>query len=156
MEPTHLKLHVEILPFLNVALYLNDIPFIRNIVLENTDETDSGTLTIRISCDIPFFDAFDYAISCIPTGKEVNIPLTGLTINRQFLATLTENERAKVKIELIEGEQVIRTEEHTVSVYPMEYFGGFSILPELVAAYVTPNHPYVYHRSEEHTSELQS
>src|SRR5690606_5349395 len=47
------------------------------------------------------------------------------------------------------------TEEHAVCVYPMEYFGGFSILPELVAAYVTPNHPYVYHIKRKAVEELE-
>lgn len=145
MKKTDLKLHVEILPFINLSLYLNGIPFIRYLVITNIGETESGEVEITISSDVPCVDSFSHTISFVPAGKEVKVPLDGLKISREFLTTIAEPERATIKLELTENGHSILTEERVLSVHPLEYFGGFSILPELIAAYVTPNHPYVYH-----------
>lgn len=51
MEPNHLKLHVEILPFLNVALYLNDIPFVRYNHRQHSMFFDSSVTTTSVELD---------------------------------------------------------------------------------------------------------
>lgn len=52
---TDLKLHVEMLPFINTALYLNEVPFIQYLVVENIGDADSGEVELRLSADIACF-----------------------------------------------------------------------------------------------------
>jgi len=47
-----LKLHIEVLPFINMALYLNEVPFIQYLVVENIGDADSGEAELKISADI--------------------------------------------------------------------------------------------------------
>ena len=143
-KTVELNLHIDIIPFINISLYLNNIPFIQSLFLENTGETDSGTIELKVSSDIPCIEPFSYTIAFLPAGKEFKVPLDSLKIDRKFLDAISESEQATIKFEVIEEGQNVLTEERIVAIHPLEHFGGFGILPELVASYVTPNHPYVY------------
>ncbi|WP_436415785.1 DUF4011 domain-containing protein [Petrimonas sp.] len=140
-----LILRKETIPFLNISHYLNDILPIQLLLLENTAEEDSGPVEVRISSDIPLIEEFVSNIAVVPAGKSLKIPLEGLRINRNFLSSISESEKACIKIELSHNSENIITETFDIQVHSTEYFGGFEIFPELVASYVTPNHSYIYH-----------
>lgn len=144
-EHSSLLLHKQTLPFLNISLYLNDIKPVQSLTIENTSETDSAQLEIKITADLPCIEPFSFTISFVPAKKDVKIPLENLKINRDFLSKLSETERTDFIIEVIENDAVIIKETIAINVHPFEHFGGFQILPELIAAYITPNHPYIYH-----------
>lgn len=144
-EQTTLKIQKQTLPFLNISLYLNDIKPVQSLTIENTSEIDSASLEIKITADLPCIEQFSFSISSVPAKKEVKIPLENLKVNRDFLNKLSETEKANITIEVFENEISILKEAIAINVHPLEHFGGFQILPELIAAYVTPNHPYIYH-----------
>ena len=144
-EQATLKINKQTLPFLNISLYLNDIKPVRSLTIENTSETDSAQLEISITADLPCIEPFNYSISTVPAEKDVKIPLDSLKVNRDFLNKLSETEKANITIEVFEKEISICKETFSINVHPLEHFGGFQVLPELIAAYVTPNHPYIYH-----------
>lgn len=140
-----LIINKEILPFLNISLYLNDIKPIKSLTIENTSEVDFAQLEVNITSDLPCIDAFNYCLSIVPANKEVKIPLENLKVNRKFFNNQSETEKANITIEVIEQDVSILKEIFSINIQPLEHFGGFQVLPELIAAYVTPNHPYVYH-----------
>ncbi len=144
-EHSSLLLHKQTLPFLNISLHLNDIKPVQSLSIENTSESNSAQLNIKITADLPCIEPFNYNVPFVPAKNQVKIPLENLKINRDFLNKLSETERTDFTIEIIENEAVIIKETIAVNVHPLEYFGGFQILPELIAAYITPNHPYIYH-----------
>lgn len=143
-EVSTLLLHKQTLPFLNISLYLNDIKPVQSLSIENTSENNSAQLEIKITSDLPCIEPFDYTISYVPAKNQVKIPLDNLKINREFLNKLSETEKANFTIEIIENEAAIIKETIAINVHPLEHFGGFQILPELIAAYITPNHSYIY------------
>ncbi|MEZ5045765.1 MAG: DUF4011 domain-containing protein [Chitinophagaceae bacterium] len=144
-EQSTLLIHKQTLPFLNISLYLNDIKPIQSLVIENTSDVDSASLEVKITADLACIEPFSYNVSFVPAKKEVKIPLDNLKVNRDFLNKLSETEKANFTIEVIENETVTIKETIEINVHPLEHFGGFQILPELIAAYITPNHPYIYH-----------
>lgn len=144
-KTAELNFHVDIFPFVNISLCLNSVPFIQSLLIENAGEVDSGKVELKISSDIPCIEPFSYTIAFLPAGKEFKVPLDNLKINREFLDAVSESEQAKIRFEVIEEGQTVKIEERLVAIHPLEHFGGFGILPELVASYVTPNHSYVYH-----------
>ena len=144
-EQSTLLLHKQTLPFLNISLYLNDIKPVQSLTIENTSETDSAQLEIRITADLPCIEPFNYSVQFVPAKKDVKIPLENLKVNRDFLNKLSETEKANITIEVYEKEVAILNETIAINIQPLEHFGGFQVLPELIAAYVTPNHPYIYH-----------
>ncbi len=144
-EQYTLQLHKQTLPFLNISLYLNDIKPLQSLTIENTSETDTSQLDIKITADLPFIEPFNYIVSIVPAKKDIKIPLENLKINRDFLNKLSETEKAELTIEVLEEEVSILKESIQINIQPLEHFGGFQVLPELISAYVTPNHPYIYH-----------
>lgn len=144
-EQSTLLIRKQTLPFLNISLYLNDIKPIQSLEIENTSDIDSAPLEVKITADLSCMEPFSYNVSFIPSKKEVKIPLDNLKVNRDFLNKLSETEKTNFTIEVIENEMVVIKEIIEVNIHPLEQFGGFQILPELIAAYITPNHPYIYH-----------
>ncbi len=149
-------IHAYTHPFINISLYLKGIKPIQSLTIKNIDEEDSKDIEIRISCDVNCMEPFQYSIPFIPAQTDVSIPLTQLKVNRSFFNEITETEVAHIKIEVLEKEQAPLTEEFPIHIHPIEYFGGFEVLPELIASYVTPNHPYIYHLKRKAADILQN
>lgn len=144
LAPEPLKINVEAFPFLNISLHLNNIKPIRLLTIENTTENDTAPLEIKLISDIPCFEPFSYSV-IIPAGKEIRIPMEEFRIRREYFNTLSETEKAFIKVEIVKKEETLAHKIIEINVHPLEYFGGFQVLPELIAAYITPNHPYIYH-----------
>ncbi|WP_114791846.1 DUF3320 domain-containing protein [Niabella yanshanensis] len=140
-----IQLHKEIFPFLNISLYLNNIPLIRELTISNKGAGDYFGLELELKSDIPCIETFRYLIAQAPAGKEIRIPVDALKINRDYISQLSETEKAVLTINVKQQDEILISDTLTIDVHPLEYFGGFQVLPELIAAYVTPNHPYVYH-----------
>jgi len=155
-EQSTLLIHKQTLPFLNISLYLNDIKPIQSLTIENTSETNSAQLQIKITADLPCIEPFSFTVSSVPAKRDVKIPLENLKVNREFLNNLSETEKANFTIEVCEKEIVILKETITIDIQSLEHFGGFQVLPELIAAYVTPNHPYIYHIKRKAVEILES
>lgn len=135
----------EIIPVLNIAMYLNGINFIRLLEIENTGETDAEKIKLIIETDIPCLEKFVYELEHIPAGSTIAVALSKMKINRDFLNSISENEKARLKIQLFKQEELICTEEEIIQVHSLDFFAGMNVFPELLATYATPNHPYVYH-----------
>lgn len=154
-EHSPLLLNKQTLPFLNISLYLNDIKPVQSLSIENPSESNSTQLNVKITTDLPCIEPFDYSIPFVPTKSQVNIPLNNLKINREYLNKLSETEKANFTIEISENNAAIIKETIAINVHPLEHFGGFQILPELIAAYITPNHPYIYHIKRKAVEKLE-
>ncbi len=139
------QIQIETLPFLNISLYLKGIKPIQSLRIKNPSESDTAPIEVVIAADHPFIEPFRFHIPFIPSQQEMNIPLEKLEINRKYLDKLSETQVSNMTIEIIENETVVSKVTHPVNIQPLEHFGGFQIFPELIATYITPNHPYVYH-----------
>lgn len=144
-EQTPLIIHKQTLPFLNLSLYLNGFKPVRYLRVENTLERDTSGIEIKITADLPCIEPFNYTVPLIPAKKDILVPLENLKVNRDFLNKISETEKANISIEVTEEGGGNCTETFQVHIHPIEYFGGFQVLPELIVAYITPNLPYVYH-----------
>lgn len=141
---TQISIKKEVFPFLNISLYLNQIKPIRSVFVLNSSDEEKEDLEVVITSDLPVLEPFSFLVNKIPANSEVKIPLEQLTINRDFFNNISETETAVLKVEIFQNEEVISSERWNMDVHPIEYFGGFEILPELIASYITPNHPFVY------------
>ncbi len=144
MPVAALVLHKEVFPFLNISLHLNNIAVIRQLTVENNSSETLANIQVRIHANIPCIEPFVYHVAAIPSGADIKIPTTDIKINRDFLGRLSETEKAIITIGIWQNDVLLVTDDTPVDVHPLEYFGGFQVLPELIAAYVTPNHSYIY------------
>ncbi len=144
-DQASIVIHKEVFPTLNIAQYLNDIKPIQSLTVENRSDTDLFSAVVDITSDLPCIRPFRYTMARIPARRDFKIPLDSLAIDRGFLDKLSETEKAVFTISVAGANGLVAKVTFAVLVQPLEYFGGLRVLPELIAAYVTPNHPYVYH-----------
>ena len=103
-EHISLLLHKQTLPFLNISLYLNDIKPVQALSIENTSESNSAQLVVKITSDIPCIEPFEFIVAFVPAKSRIKIPLDGLKVSRHFLNKLSETEIASISIEIIEND----------------------------------------------------
>ena len=68
-----LTLGCDMIPKINFAMQQNYIPFIRNLTVSNEGDEDISDVRLTIAFDPAFAKTFTYDISCVPSGKSVEI-----------------------------------------------------------------------------------
>ena len=119
----------------------NGIPAVRSVTLRNTEKETLYNVKFSIDFDPAFSARYESVLSEMPRGK---IVLDNIRIlpSASFLANLTEQIEGTMTFscETQENEVVI-TEKCPVTLLPYDFWEGVNEAPELLAAYVLPNHP---------------
>ena len=82
-------------------------------------------------------------ISVIPAKTQVEIRDINIVMDAEYLAGLTEKVSGNLTAELFCEDALICYETAPVSVLAFNEWHGYRIFPELLAAFVTPNHPAI-------------
>ncbi|MDN3605279.1 DUF4011 domain-containing protein [Belliella kenyensis] len=143
--PNTLKIQAEALPFFNISTYQNGRSFIRSLYIQNSGDSPTEAVTIKIYTDSAGLEPFEYSLPYLPAQSNILIPTDKIKINKNHLHQLSESEQVTVFVEVYDQKGLNSQEKLEVDFQPLEHFGGFEVLPELIASYITPNHPYVYH-----------
>ncbi len=77
--------------------------------------------------------------------KDESIEVTpiNLRISSKYLSELTERVAGIFKLVVSSNEKVILKQEYDVSILAFDQWNGVIILPEILAAFITPNHPEI-------------
>ncbi len=139
----NLNVQLTHIPIVNFAMQQNHVPIIREIIVKNISETDLKMVCINISFEPDFAINHQLNIESIPAGKEERISTIPIQMSTTFLSQLTERLLGQIHIEIIaEGESLFK-ESYEISLLAFDQWGGISVLPEMLAAFVTPNHPAI-------------
>ena len=129
------------LPVINFSLQQNHVPVIREILLKNLSGEELDSLDIHISFDPDFAEKTVLHVDKL--GIDATATLTDIPVkmSTSFLSNLTERIEGSIKIEVLKGDEVVGTASEEISVLAYDQWGGLSILPAMLTAFVTPNHP---------------
>ncbi len=137
------RLAVGRMDVFNFALYQNRIHPVRDIAVQNlTGDTLEG-LTLRITSDFPFFEPFQAQLPPIPSGKPVSLGDPVLHVNGNTLAGLTEKVDTTITVELCRDSTVLCGCRGRMQVLAYDQWTGAQAYPDLLPAFVLPNHPVV-------------
>lgn len=134
---------VQMTGAINYAMQQNYIPVIRSIILTNNTEEAVRDVTVKINSEPEFIKPFQTDISQVLPGESVEISPVKLVLSSEFLFSLTERLNGSIHVELLSGVETLDEGDHDIALLPYDYWQGHYILPELTAAYVTPNHPRI-------------
>lgn len=126
----------------NYATQQNDVPVVHSLRIRNT--TDSVLQDVRVSLDTePAFAAsVERTIASIEPGETYNLGTLDLTLSHDFLFHLTERVQGAVHVTVTTTQGTFRTSEK-IALLAYDEWSGLSGIPEILAAFVLPNHPVV-------------
>ena len=135
------RMDVSVLPVINYAMQQNGAVAIREITIENRSETPLENLELRITTAPGFAMPFTRHIDLVPPGKSVTISKPQLILNGDYLAQMTEKVTGLVHVALRRDGKTLVFDNAETTVLAFDEWHGLGIYPEMLAAFVTPNHP---------------
>ncbi|MDH7601700.1 MAG: DUF4011 domain-containing protein, partial [Armatimonadota bacterium] len=126
----------------NYAMQQNDVPVIRRLVLHNKTDSALSDIEVHISSDPPFAETSVYRIESMGPRSSYQLSPVNLLLSHVYLSNLTERVNGVVRITAKAGDSYSTSHEN-ISVLAYDEWGGLIEMPELLAAFVLPNHPHV-------------
>lgn len=138
-----IRVDVSIVPVVNYALQQNKLPLVQSISIINNSEHEISDVELRITSTPEFIHKFVTSIPYIPANNTYDIKDITLHLDAEYLASLTEKITGSLHVSLSRKDTVLYSEDIDVTALAFDEWHGYSIYPELLAAFVTPNHPEV-------------
>ena len=128
---------------INFAMQQNYVPVIRDLVVANESDAALENIDLKISFEPEFAKAFTYHIENIPANGSVEISPVKIATNTDFLFSLTEKMIGNITVDVLRGDENIFTYQDQIELLAYDQWSGLAVMPEIIAAFVTPNHPAV-------------
>ncbi len=136
-------LEVEMLPVINYCLQQNRVAAIQAVTVENTTGSPLENLTLRITATPEFALPFARHMDFLPAGKTVTLVRPELILSGEYLAGMTEKVTGILHFCLECDGRVLSSRDLETTVLAFDEWHGLGMHPELLSAFVTPNHPEV-------------
>lgn len=125
---------------INYAFQQNSIPVVKELRLQNNGVARRDLL-VRITTEPAFAPPVEIRLQSLAPGGEFRIapPDLKLKLSHDFLAELNEKVAGWLKVEVIEGEEIVQSITEPISLLAHNEWCGLVALPEILAAFVLPN-----------------
>lgn len=127
----------------NYAMQQNDVPVVKALRILNGTEDTLRDLNIRITTEPAFAASWESRITLINPGETFNLGVVDISLSHDFLASLTERVAGSLLVEVLKDNAVLSTSSKRIDVLAYDEWNGLQSIPEILAAFVTPNHPMV-------------
>lgn len=147
-----LKIDFVYCPAVNFAMQQNHVPVVRRLLLRNESPEPMEAVRVVISMSPELFDRKEERIESIPLDGMVEVSGIHLQLSAQYLSELTEKISGEITITVFQQENQVAEERYPIDLLPFDQWAGVGILPEMLAAFVTPNYPSlstVIHRASQ-------
>ncbi len=138
------QLRLTLTTVINYALQQNRIPLIQSFEIHNPLAADLENVVVKLRCEPELICADELHLARIPAGTDFSVSEFRPRINAALLAELTERMvgQLSVLLENAQGELLAQfvTE---ITALAFDEWHGTAFYPELLCAFVTPNHPDV-------------
>lgn len=143
MENEQSKLNIEFsyLPVVNFAIQQNRVSVIRDFSMENQTEEVLKDLKIELTVDPEFTTMIPISIEAINPKEKIRVETPKLNLSANYFAQLTERISGDLSLKIYSKGELLFEEKYPINVLAYDQWGGIAILPEMLSAFVTPNHP---------------
>ena len=136
-------IHGELVPKLNLAAHESGRPALRDLRVENTADAPLENLRLTLESSPQFALEKAWTVDRVEPGGVVRIDDLSLPLNGEFLRGLTESARGEVRLSLRRDGSVLAETAMPIELLAPNQWGGAASMPELLAAFCTPNDPAV-------------
>lgn len=139
-----IKLRITMVEKINFACHQNAFAVLRELQIENANEEHVfSDLRITLEASPAFLKPKVWVIDRLAAGGLLNIKDRNLELNGSFLFGLTESMRGTVTFRVAQGEETLTEQTIDIELLACNEWGGAGYMPELLAAFCTPNDPAV-------------
>ena len=142
-EDQKVRVAVTVLPAINLCLQRGGAAPIQSVTIHNDSDTALEDLDLEIRTSPELILPFTRHIDCIPAGKTVELSRPKVTMNAEMLAGLTEKVTGIVSVKVTNQSGELGNAHAETEVLAFDQWHGLGLYPELLASFVTPNHPAV-------------
>ncbi|MBQ9807327.1 MAG: DUF3320 domain-containing protein [Ruminococcus sp.] len=128
---------------INFAMQQNYVPVCRNVVLTNTSDAEITGARLRLTFDPAFAKPYESAPVTLRPEQPVEFSPVEIVLDTEFLFSLTEKLVGNMTIEVMKGDEVLASKNIPTELLAYDQWTGTLFMPEMAAAFVTPNHPKV-------------
>lgn len=130
---------LEFVPFFNLALQQNAVPVVYELKLKNHTGHDLDKIECAFSSSPALILPKTINVDSLNDGEELPIHDLGLELDYDRLVSLSEAIKGKLKLEITSHEEILFSQEYDVEAFAADQWLGLRVMPELLAAFVTPN-----------------
>lgn len=138
-----IKVEFLYLPIINYAMQQNRVSLIRLLNIENTGEENLETVKVMVTCEPEFAQVCTQNITLIPVGTKTRIDALRMQLQTEFFTQLTERIAGNITVEVFAKDLSVFKQSYPIDILAFDQWGGVSILPEMLSAFITPNHPVI-------------
>jgi len=139
--PAGIEVRIELDRRINFAMQQNDVPVVKSLQIVNHSTQQIRDVRLRITAEPAFAREWSTDIASIDPDATYNVRGVSLQLSPKFLEDLTERLRGEFRIKVSAGGHVVQQSAEAVELLARDEWSGLSSLPEILAAFVLPNHP---------------
>ncbi len=136
-------IQLELDPTVNFAMQQNDVPVIKRLCISNGAETPLDNVVVEISCEPEFAGAWRTHIAAVPANGLYDLGKIDLALSAGYLAQLTERILGAIHVKVLVEGQIRAQQKSSIEILAYDEWNGMRSLPEILAAFVLPNHPSI-------------
>lgn len=137
------RIEAELLPVVNYALHQNMIRFLQSVTVINQGQVPLTDGELVFEASPSFCRGARKHLDLLPGGERLCLRETDLALDPEYLGSLTEQVQGELTIRLQKDGQELAVFRGQTAVLTFDQWQGSEVYPELLAAFVTPNHPAV-------------
>ena len=134
------KVQCDYLPLINFAIQQNGASVIHQLSIENTTPAPLKDIQVQITTEPTFGNAVPIAVEQIPANSSICLSSFNLTLSANYFTQLTERLSGNLKIEITSEAVSVFSQTYPIDILAYDQWGGINVLPEMLAAFITPNH----------------
>ncbi|WP_431685620.1 DUF4011 domain-containing protein [Hahella sp. NBU794] len=142
-DASPLKIHATLVEKINFACHQSAYALLRELKIENSGAEDLHHLVVTLDAAPAFLKKKAWTIDSLAADGQVVIKDRDLELDGGFLFGLTESMRGSVTIRVNCGDELLAEQAVDVELLACNEWGGAGFMPELLAAFCTPNDPAV-------------
>jgi len=138
----NVELDVVLDPHVSYAMSQNAIPVLRELNVTNRGDAELEDLTLRVALQPEVAALWERRIPALAQGSTYGVDDVPLAFDHQQLMNLGERVLGRCQIELLRGEDVVSRKQLDLELLAYNEWRA-DTLPQLLAAFVQPNHPVI-------------
>ncbi|KAA0888137.1 DUF3320 domain-containing protein [Oryzomonas rubra] len=127
----------------NYAMQQNDVPIIKSLRLTTENESPLQDVRVSITTEPEFAHTWESRIGTVKVGETYNLGPVDLTLSHDYLASLTERVSGALHVKVFQQDTQLAHISRRIDILAFDEWNGLQSLPEILAAFTTPNHPSI-------------